>query len=460
MHPFSGYFVYSKTISTVRVMTNKTPALARRRLPLAPLWLLLLSATAQAGELGDLLRAALENPSVTAAQGQATAAEAQASAARDLYLGQAAASYGLHRYSDTRVIGQYSSPVRGDDLTVAGLSYVVPLDIFGQVAATVDKAGGDAAAARLGVRRQQLVKLHQTLGAYYGLYALERRRAALAAYRKATEALVARLESEVKLGRSAPVQAIYARSQSFRLQSDETQLTGDIAATQASLAEAADKPGFLPQASVVSVPPWQDVASDEALAVQLARARETTAQAAVREARANLLPRLSADVGYSYSRAAGDPGAGRRDDWGYGLTLTLPLGATAFRQADAARANSMAAADATRASLRETESAMASLRAQYDAAIAETAAMEKETAYRQQIVDIEREMHRLGNETLENLFRHEDDLLEARTRLAQAQARAAAAWSGQQMLAGTDPDKYIDSLEKVAATTNENRKAP
>jgi len=422
--------------------------------------LVLSGSSVAAGELGDLLRAALDNPSIAAAKGQAVAADFQTEAARGLYFGQATALYGLHRYSEPRVVGQFSVPVRGDVLAGAGLAYVLPIDVFGQVAAAVDKAGGEAAAARLGYRRQQLAKLHQTLGAYCTLYALELRRTALVAYRGRIESLVARLENEVKLGRSAPVQSAYARSQSYRLQSDESQLAGDIAATQASLAEATGVMEFVPRVQAVPLPRWQDVDSADALAVKVARARQASAEAAQREARANLLPRLTVDAGYSYVHAGNDIGGGTRDDWGIGFNLSLPLGPTAFRQADAAGANRVAAEDATRASMREAESAIVALRAQYRAAASEIKAMEAETAYRQEIVDVEREMHQLGNQTLENLFLHEDELLQARTRLAQAQARAAAAWSGLQMLAGTEPVVYIDVLDKAGPAVNENRKVP
>lgn len=408
------------------------------------------------GELGELLRATLENPSVAASRSQAEGAEAQADAVRGRYFGQAQLSYGRHHYDGPRVVGYYAPgtlppPLLANTVSVAGFAYVLPIDIFGQVSAAVDKASGESEAARLSFRRQQLAKLHQTLGDYYTLYALERRREAMAAYRGWVEAAVKRLDTEVKLGRTAPVQARYAQSQLARLQSDETQLTGDIAATQANLAEATGRADFLPQAATVPLPGWRDAPVEETLTAKTAKARENSAQAAAREARSNLLPQVALDAAYSYNAA---PGGDNRETWGYGATLTLPLGVTAFRQADAARANAMAAQYTTRATLREAESAIRTLRAQYDAARSEAAALEKEVAYREEVVKVEREMQRLGNQTLENLFRHEDDLLEARTRLAQAQARVAASWSGMQMLAGTDPDTYIAALD----ATTEDRK--
>lgn len=418
------------------------------------------SGNAWSGELGELLRAALENPSVSASRSLAEGAEAQAGAARGRYLGQAQLSYGRHHYDGPRVVGYYAPgtlppPLLANTVDVTGFSYVLPIDIFGQVSAAVDKASGEAEAARLSFRRQQLAKLHQTLGAYYTLYALKRRQDAMTAYRGWVEAATKRLDAEVKLGRAAPVQARYAQSQLARLQSDETQLAGDIAATQANLAEATGRADFLPQAATVPLPGWRDAPAEESLTVKTAKAREDSAQAAAREARSGLLPQLALDAAYSYNAV---PGGDNRENWGYGATISLPLGVAAIRQADAARANAMAAQDTTRATLREAESAIRTLRAQYDAARGEAAALEKEVAYREEVVKVEREMQRLGNQTLENLFRHEDDLLEARTRLAQAQARAAASWSGMQMLAGTDPGAYIAALD--ATTEDRKRNAP
>jgi outer membrane protein TolC len=406
---------------------------------------------ARAGELGDLLRAALENPSVASSRFQSEAADAQVAAARGRYFGQGALSYGRHHYDGPRVVGYYAPgttppPLLASTVDVAGFSYALPLDIFGQVSAAVDKAGGEAEAARLGLRRQQLTKLHQTLGAYYSLYALERRREAMDVYRNWVEAVVKRLDAEVKLGRSAPVQVRYAQSQLARLQSDETQLAGDIAATQSSLAEATGRSDFLPRAATVPMPAWQSVVADETLDAKVAAAREASAQAAAREARANLMPQVALDAGYSHNAT---PGGEHRETWAYGATLTLPLGVAALRQADAARANAMAARDATRSALLVAESTQRSLRAQYDAGLSEIAALKKEVIYREEVVKVELEMHQLGSQTLENIFRHEDDLLEAHTRLALARARAAAAWSGMQMLAGVEPDAYVATLESA-----------
>ena len=73
--------------------------------------------------------------------------------------------------------------------------------------------------------------------------------------------------------------------------------------------------------------------------------------------------------------------------------------------------------------------------------------MEREIAYREEIAHVEQNKQRLGNQTLENLFRHERDLLDAHYRLAQARGRAVAAWSAAQVLTGLPVETYIARMD-------------
>jgi len=127
--------------------------------------------------------------------------------------------------------------------------------------------------------------------------------------------------------------------------------------------------------------------------------------------------------------------------------VSLPLGATQYRQADAQRLNARAAAEQSEAAARDSTRQLANLRAAYDAAAADALAVDKEAAYREQVAAVQREMQRLGSQTLENLFRHERDLLDARFRLAQARARAGAAWSAAQVLTGLPTENYIARMD-------------
>jgi len=130
-----------------------------------------------------------------------------------------------------------------------------------------------------------------------------------------------------------------------------------------------------------------------------------------------------------------------------GGVVSIPLGGSPYRLADAQRLNAEAAREQGEAARRDGARQLATLRAAFDAAQADACALEKEAAYREQVAEVQAEMQRLNNQTLENLFRHERDLLDVRYRLAQARARAAVAWSSAQVLAGMAPETYIARWE-------------
>jgi len=404
--------------------------------------------SAQAGELGDLLRAALEHPQIQAASAQADAAQAQKDATDGRYFGSASLSAGWHRYEGQRVVGVFvpgapGLPLVSDRVTQAGVNYSLPVDLFGVIAASRERAQQDLNAAQLATRQQTLLKLHQAASAYFTLQALLRQKEALTPYRNRVEATVTRVRQEVALGKAAGVDASYAESERVHLVADETALNGAIAQAQADLAEASGRERFYPAVPATQAPPWEDVAADVSLPARLAQAREAAARAQADEGRRALYPSLSMDANFFRNIGGGDD----RDTWQMGGMVSLPLGVTAYRQAEAQKLAAQAAAGQSSAARREAERQLVSLRAAYDAARADIVAMEKEVAYREQVVEVQSEMQRLGSQTLENLFRHERDLLDARYRLAQAQARAAAAWSSAQVVIGLDAETYIARMD-------------
>lgn len=410
--------------------------------------LLVLCSTAQAGELGDLLHLALEHPQVQSAAAQAGAAQAQKEAAAGRYFGSANVSAGWHEYEGQRVVGVFvpgtpGLPLASDRITQAGVAYSLPVDLFGVIAASQERAQQDLNAAQLSVRQQTLFKLHQAAGAYFTLQALLRQKDALKPYRQRVEATVTRVQREVELGKAAGVDARYAESEKARLAADEILLNSAIAQAQADLAEASGRDKFLPASLAVQAPAWEEAAPDASLPVRIAQAREAAARAQADEGRRALYPSLSLDANYFRNVGGGD----YRDTWQVGGVVSLPLGVTPYRQADAQKFAAQAAAGQSSAARRESERQLASLRTAYDAALADMASMEKEIAYREQVVAVQSEMQRLGSQTLENLFRHERDLLDARYRQAQAQARAALAWSSAQVVAGLDAETYITRMD-------------
>jgi len=422
--------------------------LKRLILPVAILGILC-SLPLQAGELAELLLDTLQHPQLRAAADQTGAAQAQKDAATGRYFGNATLSTGWHRYEGQRVVGIYTPgqpglPLTANAISQAGINYSLPVDIFGVIAANRERAQQDVASAELVARQQTLLKLHQTSSAYFSLQALLSQKEALAFYRQRVEATHARTRKEVELGKTAGVEASYAESEAMRLAADETALQSAVTQTQADLQEASGVENFLPKTSALALPDWDETTAEHTLPAQLAQSREDAARAQANETRRALFPSVSLDANYFRNHGNGDD----RDTWAVGGVVSLPLGVSAYKQAQAQNLSAQAAAEQKQAILRDTVRQLASLKSAYQAARADMAAMEKEIVYREQIVTVQREMQRLGSQTLENLFRHERDLLDARYRLALSRARAAAAWSSAQVLAGMAPENYIARWEQ------------
>lgn len=424
-------------------INHKEFHLKRLTLPAALLGILF-CLPAQSGELGDLLRDTLNHPQLSAAANQTSAAQAQKEAAAGRRFGNAALTAGWHRYEGPRIVGVYTPgqpglPLSASAIGQAGINYNLPVDVFGVIAANREKAEHDLVSAELLARQQTLLKLHQAVSAYFTLQALLSQKESLALYRQRIEATYARIRKEVDLGKTAGVEANYAESEIMRLRADETALQGSIAQTQADLQEASGVEDFLPQVAISALPLWEERAADGTLPAQLAESRAAAARAQENENRRALYPSLALDANYFRNHGSGD----ERDTWAVGGVVSLPLGISAYQQAKAQKFNALAAGELKQAALRDSARQLASLKSAYTTARADMAAMDKEISYRESIVTVQREMQRLGSQTLENLFRHERDLLDARARLAQSRARAATAWSSAQVLAGVAPEKYI-----------------
>ena len=419
----------------------------KRCLAPASLALLMLSSPARAGELGDLLQATLQHPLVRAAQSQTGAAQALQDAATGRYFGTAALSAGWHQYEDKRVVGAFvpgapGVPLAAERIGQAGVTYSLPVDVFGVIAASRERARHDLTAAELLARQQSLLKLHQTAGAYLTLQALLKQREALAFYRQRVEATYQRIKKEFELGKAAGVDVRYAESELARLAADEAALNGALAQTQADLAEASGSEKRLPASAETRIPAWEEP-GNAALPAQIAQARRESARAQAEENRQALLPSLSLDANYFRNTGGGD----YRDTWAVGGVISLPLGVSQYKQVAAQRLSAQAAAEQSEAAARDSARQLAVLQAAYDAAVADAEAMEKEVTYRAEVATVQREMQRLGSQTLENLFRHERDLLDARYRLAQARARAAVTWSAVQVLIGLPTETYIARMD-------------
>lgn len=404
--------------------------------------------SAWAGELGEVLRDTLAHPQIAASRTLREAAQAQQDAATSRYLGAAVASTGWHRYEGQRVVGvfvpgQPGQPLVADRIVQTGVNYSLPVDLFGVISANRERARQDLLSAELLAHQQTLLKLHQSATAWASLRALMKQGETIAAYRQRVEVTVQRVRQEVELGKSAGVDARYAESEAARLAADEALLQGSIAQAQADLAEASGRESFLPKQTGIAMPGWDEIRFAESLPARLAEAREGAQRAQAEEGRRGLYPQLSLDANYFRNAGGGDD----RNTWAFGGVLSLPLNLSQYRQAESQKLAAQAAAEQARAALREAERQLAALRSTYQSARADALALQREIEYREEVVRVQREMQRLGSQTLENLFRHERDLLDAHFRLVQSEVRALAAWSAAQVIAGMPVETYIAKLD-------------
>lgn len=409
-----------------------------------------LSRLAMAGELGDLLDSVLQHPQIKAASRQTEAAQAVQDAAFGRYFGTGTLLTGWHRYEDKRVVGvftpgQTAPALTADRIAQAGVVYTLPVDVFGVIAANRERAQHDLRAAELLGRQQTLLKLHQAASAYLTLQSLLKQQEALQQSRRRVDATYQRVQKEFELGKVAGVDAKYAESEVARLKADQAVLNGALAQAQADLAEATGRSKFLPSpSSPIRVPPWA-MGTEDALPLQIAEAKQASAQAQAAESRRALLPAFTLDASYFRNSV---PGGDNRDTWVVGGVISLPLGVSLYRTAGAQRLSAAAATEQSEATRRDVERQLASLQAAYESSLADASSIEAEVAYREEVVQVEQKMQRLGNQTLENLFQHERDLLDARYRAAQAKARAAVAWSAAQIVIGLSADQYIARMER------------
>lgn len=410
------------------------------------LWLMC-SYTASASELGDLLRATLDHPAVQARSLDTQAARQELSAANRRYLGSGGIGAESIRYEDQRFAGvlspaTFANPPFARTLSRYGVSYSVPIDLFGVIAASREAARSNVAAAELVERQEALLKLHAAIDAYSRLQALQQQQAAVRAQRLRVDATLDRVRQEVQVQLAAGVDLKLAESEAARIASDEVGLQGMVEAARASLREATGRDA-LPSQPPRPIPSWPADIQAEVLPVELARAQAEAIGAQAKEAHRALLPSIAA-VG-DYSQFEGTNGI--PDAWGVGARITIPLDLSAHQRAKALDARARAAERRHAAAAGELTRQLAGLRAAYDSALADLASVEKEVAARRRVVEVQAELQRVGAVSTEDLLRQQRDLVDAESRRAEAQARAMRSWSASQVVIGANVHDYIAQLD-------------
>lgn len=409
--------------------------------------LLLVAAAAQATPLAEVLEAARLHPSIRARQSQAQAAQLDVEAARQRYLGRGSLIADQTRYDEQRIVGAFypgqPSPVRLDDtITRYGLTYSVPIDLFGVIDAARSRALANQTSAELLAQQEVLLRQHQALAAYVRQQASLAQHVALTVQRQRVQTTLTRIEQELALGRVAGVDLKLAQSNLARLHADEARLQGSIGDARAELMDASGQ-DYAVDAGMTPAPPWSASTPEQALTVRLAQNRSDALQQASLEAQRSQRPAIHVAADYLHNRG----GSGDTPTWALGLRLALPLDASAHTRAQADAARAAAAQDEAAASRQTAQRQFSALHAAYNSALADAQALEQEVAARDAVLQVEQERWQLGAQTLENLLRQRRDLLDAQYRLADARARAVLAWSSAQVLGGTDPQNYIAQLQ-------------
>ncbi len=403
--------------------------------------------TPSASEIGDALRAALDHPSVNARAEESQAAQEELSAANRRYLGSGGLTAEVARYEDLRFIGVLSpttlaAPPFDRNASRYGIAYSVPIDVFGTIGAARQAAQSNLEAAQLSERQQLLMKLHEATSAYVQLQALRRQEAALASQRQRVTATVERVRREVQVQLSGGVDLKLAESEMARITSDEVRLRGSIDDARATLEEATGQAVSVPDLPM-RIPPWPSATSVErALPLLLAQTQATASHAQAKEAHRSLLPSVAAVGDYSQFSVEGAP-----DAWSIGARFTVPLDAAAYRRAGAADARARAATRREAATAGELTRQWAQLKAAYESAVADVAAVDQEVLARREVVNVQGELQRVGITSMEDFLRQQRDLVESESRQAAGRARAIIAWSAAQVLLGTDSESYIAQVE-------------
>lgn len=404
---------------------------------------LVATASAQAQPLAVLLEDALAHPAVAARERRVEAAEATLGAETARYLGGGEAFASATRFEDRRIVGpfvpyDFAALPADREFARYGVRYRLPVDVFGVIAASRERARGDLEAARLLRRQETLLTLHRVATAYADLQALRRQARALSTRAAALERMERRVMAQIELGQAAKLDARVVASELAAHRAEAARLEGAVAEARARLAEAAGRDAEV-TADEIMVPAWDPAAAGDTLPVRMAESRARAARADARAARRALLPRLDVTAEASQYEGGGES----PDDWALGIQASIPLDWSARRRSAAgARAGEAAAADA-RAAEREAAHRIRVLESAYHAAVADAAALGEEVAQRREVLDLAEEKHRLGAMALEELLRHQRDWLAAAYQVARARAAAQAAWSGLQVLLGTAPERYI-----------------
>lgn len=381
---------------------------------------------------GVLQRIAAQSPAIQAAQAGQRAASAQEREARAAWFGKVDGNARSIHYNDPRLIRPITLPANVANFPFAsnqfgyGVEAQLPIDLSGQILASVQAARANARRAMWSAQDQRLQSMLDGAALYHNLQAVSGQRDALQAQQRALARSLAVARKGLKVGSIARVNLLRVQAAESAVQGQLAGVEGQEQRLRAQLAALMDMPDFQADILQPASAPARLPDGNPQGAPLLAAAQSAADAAAAREQAAHRAqwPQLALTGGWEHNAIQFD----RRgvNTWQVMLELKLNLWSGGAQRAaiSVARAAREEATDRARlAELNLTAAsagATAAWHAQSRAYVAATAGLTASD----EGARIERDRFQLG-------LGSATDLIDAEAALAQASAgvaNALAAW--------------------------------
>lgn len=381
--------------------------------------------------VGVLQRISAQSPAIQAAQAGKRAASAQERQARAAWFGKVDGYARSMHYNDPRMVRPITEPPDVAAYPFSrnqfgyGVEAQLPIDINGQILASVQAARANARRAMWSSEDQRLQTILDGAALYRNLQALTGQRQALEAQQRALNSSLVVARKGLKVGSIARVKLLRVQAAVAAVQGQLAGVEGREKHVRAQLAALMDLPSFDAKIQPSTFEPTRLPDGNPERAPLLAAAQSAADAATAREqvARRAQWPQLALTGGWDHNAIQFDRRA--VDTWQVMLVLKFNLWSGGAQRAaiSAARSVSEEAADRARQARLDlaaaSEGAAAAWRAQSRAWLAATAGL----AAADESARIERDRFKVG-------LGSATDLIDTEAALAQARASAANALAG------------------------------
>ena len=381
---------------------------------------------------GVLQRIAAQSPAIQAAQAGQRAASAQEREARAAWFGKVDGYARSMHYNDPRLIRPITQPANvalypfSRNQFGYGVEAQLPIDLSGQILASVQAARANARRAMWSAQDQRLQSMLDGAALYRNLQAVSGQRDALQAQQRALARSLAVARKGLKVGSIARVNLLRVQAAESAVQGQLAGVEGQEQHLRAQLAALMDLRGFQADIRPPASAPARLPDGNPQRAPLLAAAQSAAYAAAAREQAAHRAqwPQLALTGGWDHNAIQFDQRA--VDTWQVMLVLKLNLWSGGAQRAaiSVARASREEATDRARQAQLNLSAARAGATAAWHAQSRAYAAATAGLTAADESARIERDRFKVG-------LGSATDLIDAEAALAQARAgvaNALAAW--------------------------------